>query len=126
MAVLSDRQQLAKQLATEIDKMDGAWVTSPLPLDEHARLRVQIKDIDRNRIVQVLRDWGWAPMFVSVLPRICSTGLIGASIYEIDLPRDRQLIPQDEQRAIPRDTLAAPRAKTEADAIANAWYGVKK
>jgi hypothetical protein len=70
MAVLSERQQLAKSLATEIDKMDGAWVTSPLPLDEHAKLRVQIKDIARNEIIQLLKDWGWNPILVSVLPRI--------------------------------------------------------
>jgi hypothetical protein len=103
MAVLSERQQLAKSLATEIDKMDGAWVTSPLPLDEHAKLRVQIKDIARNEIIQLLKDWGWNPILVSVLPRICATGLIGACLYEIDLPRRGQEIPQD--RAIPRDEV---------------------
>jgi hypothetical protein len=98
--VLSERQQLAKNLAAEIDKMDGAWVTSPLPLDEQAKLRVQIKDNDKNRIIQLLKDWGWDPVCVSVLPRVCTTGLIAACLYEIDLPRERQPIPQD---IIPRD-----------------------
>jgi hypothetical protein len=126
MAVLSERQQLAKQLAVEIDKMDGAWVTSPLPLAADAKLRVQIKDIDRNRIVQVLRDWGWNPVCISVLPRICATGLIGACIYEIDLPRERQPIP-DAERAIPKDEGGARKqASHEAQAIINEWYRVKR
>jgi hypothetical protein len=102
--VLSERQQLAKSLAAEIDKMDGAWVTSPLPLDDDAKLRLQIKDIDRNRIIQLLKDWGYPPVCISVLPRICTTGLIGACLYEIDLPRERQPIPQDG-RAIPKDDV---------------------
>src|SRR5215813_12651843 len=103
MAVLSERQQLAKSLADELNKLDGAWVTSPLPLDEQAKLRVQIKDIDRNRIFQWLKDLGWDPVCVSVLPRVCITGLIGACLFEIDLPRERQPIVDD--RAIPKDDV---------------------
>jgi len=95
MAVLSNRQQLAKRLAVELDKMDGAFVTSPMPLDEQAKLRVQIKDMDKNRILQWLKDLGWNPVCISVLPRICNTGLIAACLYEIDLPRERQPIYDD-------------------------------
>src|SRR5262245_29601983 len=95
MAVLSERQQLAKRLAVELDKMDGAFVTSPLPLNDDAKLRVQIKDMDKNRILQWLRDLGWDPVCISVLPRVCNTGLIAACLYEIDLPRERQPIYDD-------------------------------
>ena len=95
MAVLSNRQQLAKRLAVELDKMDGAWVTSVMPLHDDAKLRVQIKDMDKNRILQWLKDLGWDPVCISVLPRICNTGLIAACLYEIDLPRERQPIYDD-------------------------------
>src|SRR5262245_19391771 len=95
---LSERQQKAAALARELGKMDGTWVVSPLPLDDQRNLRVQLSDIERNRVLQVIRDWGWDPMFVGVLPRICSTGLIGACIYEIDLPRERAAVPDDRPR----------------------------
>jgi hypothetical protein len=123
--VLSERQQLAKSLAAEIDKMDGAWVTSPLPLDADAKLRLQIKDIDRNRIIQLLKDWGYEPVCVSVLPRICSTGLIGACLYEIDLPRERQLIPQDD-RVIPKDEVGKGGRDAELKATFERVYGKQK
>jgi len=78
--------------------MDGVWVTSPLPLDEHANLRVQIRDISRNEVIQMLKDWGWDPVFLSVLPRICTTGLIAAGMYEIDIPKPRQDVVDDRPR----------------------------
>ena len=61
---LSERQQLARRLADDLDRMDGVWVTSPLPLDDSHKLRLQIKDIDRNEVLQLLRDWGWDPVCV--------------------------------------------------------------
>jgi hypothetical protein len=123
--VLSERQQLAKSLAAEIDKMDGAWVTSPLPLDADAKLRLQIKDIDRNRIIQLLKDWGYEPVCVSVLPRICTTGLIGACLYEIDLPRERQPIPQDD-RVIPKDEIGKGGRDAEIRKAYEAVYGKQR
>src|SRR5262245_36382574 len=93
--VLSERQQLARNLANELGKMDGVWVTSPLPLDDNAKLRLQILDSERNHVVQAAKDWGWNPVCISVLPRVHSTGLIAACLYEIDLPRERQPIHDD-------------------------------
>jgi len=93
--VLSERQQIAKRLTDELGKIDGVWVTSPLPLDDNHKLRLQIKDIARNEVTQLLKDWGWDPVFVSVLPRVCTTGLIAACLYEIDLPKPRQDIVDD-------------------------------
>jgi hypothetical protein len=122
--VLSERQQLAKSLADELNKLDGAWVTSPLPLDEHAKLRVQIKDISRNEIIQLLRDWGWDPVCVSVLPRVCTTGLIGACLYEIDLPRERQPIPQVDR--IPKDEVGRGGRDSEIQKVYAAIYGKQK
>src|SRR5262245_6771030 len=96
--VLSERQQLAKRLAEEIGKFDGVWVTSPLPLDDNAKLRFQLLDMERNHVLQTVKDWGWNPVCLSVLPRVHTTGLIAACLYEIDLPRARQPIVDDRIR----------------------------
>jgi len=96
-AVLTERQQLARTLANELGKMSNVWVTSPLPLDDHKKLRMQIADTARNEVIQVLKDWGWDPQFVSILPRVCPTGLMGACIYEVDLPRPRQAVVDDRK-----------------------------
>jgi len=68
---------------------------SPMPLDESKRLRFQVLDGDKNRVLQQLRDWGWEPVFVSVLPRVTFAGMAAASLYEIDLPRERAPVPDD-------------------------------
>ena len=98
MALLNERQEKAAALARELGKMDGVWVTSPLPLDDHAKLRLQIRDISRNEVIQMLKDWGWDPVFLSVLPRICTTGLIAAGLWEIDIPKPRQDVVDDRPR----------------------------
>ena len=122
--VLSERQQLARRLADELDKLDGVWVTSPLPLDDNHKLRVQIKDIDRNEVTQLLKDWGWDPVCISVLPRICSTGLIAACLYEIDLPQPRQEIVDD--RAIPKDDIGRRAKDSEMQAMLQHIYGKQR
>src|SRR5262245_9965567 len=123
--VLSERQQLAKRLADEIGKFDGVWVTSPLPLDDNAKLRFQLLDMERNHVLQTLKDWGWNPVCLSVLPRVHSTGLIAACLYEIDLPKPRQEIPQDS-RAIPKDDIGRREKNFEVEAIVNEFYGMKR
>src|SRR5215471_2005008 len=122
--VLSDRQQLARRLADELGKMDDVWVTSPLPLDDNQKLRLQIKDIARNEVLQLLRDWGWDPVCISVLPRVCSTGLIAACLWEIDLPQPRQEIVDD--RAIPKDDIGRRGRDAEIQAMLQAIYGKQR
>ena len=122
--VLSERQQLARRLADDLDKLDGVWVTSPLPLDDNHKLRLQIKDIARNEVVQLLRDWGWDPVCLSVLPRVCSTGLMAACLYEIDLPQPRQDIIDD--RAIPKDDVGRRARDSETKAMLEAIYGKQR
>jgi hypothetical protein len=91
MALLSERQQKAAALARELQKLDGVWVTNPMPLDDNARgLRVQILDSERQKSLTLLEDWGWTPTWCSNLPRVCTDGWKLASVYEIDLPRERQ------------------------------------
>ena len=97
MAVLTNRQQLARRLVDELSRFDDVWVTSPLPLRDGDRLRLQIADRVRNEMIQILKDWGYDARFVSVLPRICPTGLQAACLWEVDFPGDRQPIIDDRQ-----------------------------
>jgi len=87
--LLTTRQQMAATLARELDKLDGVWTVSALPLGADRKLRVQILDCVRNSVIQTVRDWGHEPAFVSVHPRIEHGPIVAACIYEIDLPRDQ-------------------------------------
>jgi hypothetical protein len=98
MALLTERQQKAADLAREIHRM-GAWVTNVMPLDDNARgLRFQVLDADRSRIIQTLTDWEWSPIFAGTLPRVCPDGFKLASIFEIDTcPVSGNPLPMTEQ-----------------------------
>jgi hypothetical protein len=94
MALLSERQQTAAALAREIQQM-GAWVTSPMPLDDWAKLQFQVLDSNRQQVLEKLSSWDWTPTWCSNLPRVCTDGWKLASVYEIDLPRERQPVATD-------------------------------
>jgi len=87
MAPLTERQKTAQALAHSINGM-GAWVTSPLPLDDKAKLRFQVMDNDRDAVISKLASWDWSPVPVSFLPRITPQGMQPAMLYEINLPPD--------------------------------------
>jgi hypothetical protein len=87
---LSERQLKAKALAYAINGMDGATVLSPLPLDDNAKLRIQILKEHEKEVFEKLTEWGWDCVHVGSFPRVCLDGMKAASAYEIDLPRPRQ------------------------------------
>jgi hypothetical protein len=122
MALLTERQQKAADLAREIHRM-GAWVTNPMPLDDNARLRFQVLDSDRSRVIQTLTDWEWSPAFCGNLPRICSDGWKLASVFEIDLPRERQPVADD--RTIRGELATKEKSSVEVEAIMK-YLGWKK
>jgi hypothetical protein len=116
MAVLTQRQETARSLAYEIDKAGGV-VVNPMPLNPDGRLRFQVVDASRPGVLQVLTDLGFTPAFCGMTFRICVDGTFRpASIFEIDLPRERQPILDD--RTI-RGELAssAPKSNVEVEAI---------
>lgn len=94
MAPLSKRQETAQALTIELQKM-GASVISPLPLDENSKLKFQMLDAERDKVITQLCEWGWIPAHVSPLPRVTTNGLVAASVYEIDLPRPRLTVCDD-------------------------------
>jgi hypothetical protein len=110
MALLTERQRTADALMHELHRL-GAWVTNPLPLRDDERLRFQILDTDRPQILEKLSQWGWGPTLVGNAPRITSQGMQAATLYELDLPRDRQLVADD--RMIQRE----PAIKTEKSSL---------
>jgi hypothetical protein len=116
MGLLTERQQKAQELSREMAKMQGVWITSPLPLDDGAKLRFQVLDTCKNEVLQLLSDWEWKPAFCSFLPRVTFTGMQPACLYEIDLPRERQLIHDD--RTIRNDIADAEREKAAAEVAA--------
>jgi hypothetical protein len=116
MALLSERQQKAEQLARELGKLDGVWVSSPLPLDDNAKLRIQILDSRKNEVLQLLSDWEWQPVFCGPLPRVTFRGMDAASLYDIDLPRERQSVVND--RVIPGEvSTPGERRKTPEEVL---------
>jgi hypothetical protein len=121
--MLTERQQLAKRLADELGKLDGVWITSPLPLDESRKLNLQILDSERNRVLQIIRDWGWHPICVSILPRVHSTGLLAACLWEIDLPKPRQNILDDRHGG---EIATKKKHDHEVEAMLTAVYGKRK
>jgi hypothetical protein len=110
--LLNNRQQQAQAIARELQKFDGVWVINPMPLNDNNQLRIQILEAscDRNRIFQAVADWGFGtPAFVSMTPRIIGSGMAMASIYEIEIERERQPI---VDRTI-RGELAEPHKKSD-------------
>jgi hypothetical protein len=120
---LSERQQTAAALARELQKLDGVWVTNPMPLDDNARgLRIQILDKCKNEVLQLLTNWGWSPVFCGMLPRVCSSGFQLASVHEIYIERERQPIFNDHTI---RGEIATGKPKTDPTGILK-YLGWKK
>ena len=94
MALLTERQQTAGALMCELQRL-GAWVTSALPLRDDEKLKFQVLDENRSQVLEKLSQWGWGPTLCSNFPRITSRGMEAATIYEIDLPRERTPVVDD-------------------------------
>jgi hypothetical protein len=91
-------------------------VSSPLPLADNAKLRVQILDSRKNEVLQLLSDWEWQPVFCGPLPRVTFRGMDAAGIYEIDLPRERTPI-QDDRTIRPAELASDKREKTPLEVV---------
>jgi hypothetical protein len=121
--LLNERQQKAQALSREMAKMDGVWVTSPMPLDDRARLRFQVLDSNHNEVLQTLTDWGWEPAFVSLLPRVTFTGMQSAACYEIDIPQRQVIV--DDRRIPDAERASDKKMSDEVRAIIDEWRGKK-
>jgi hypothetical protein len=117
VALLSERQQKAEQLARELRKLEGVWVSSPLPLDDSAKLRIQVLDSRKNEVIELVCGWGFIPAFCGPLPRVTYTGLLAASLFDIDLPRERTPIHQDDRTIRPAELASDKRENTPLEVV---------
>jgi hypothetical protein len=116
MALLTDRQRTAQALAKELLAM-GAWVINPLPLDDNAKLRFQVMDVDRDRVIEKLSSWDWSPTLVGFHPRITSRGMEAATLYEINLPADTPAVPAYDRKIIPGELAERQKMSVEVEAL---------
>jgi hypothetical protein len=122
MALLTERQQTAGALMCELQRL-GAWVTSALPLRDDEKLKFQVLDENRSQVLEKLSQWGWGPTLCSNLPRITSRGMEAATIYEIDLPRERQPVVDD--RSIKGEIAEQKKSEVELEALRK-YLGITK
>jgi hypothetical protein len=111
MALLNERRKKADLLARELQQCKGCWVVSPLPLDDNTRaLRFQLLDENRDEVISELCASGWIPNMVSPFPRFTGTGLVAAHMFEVEIPKERQPVPQDSPKMVAAEP--SERAKT--------------
>jgi hypothetical protein len=122
VTVMNERQKKAQDLARELEQM-GAWVVTPLPLDDDTRgLRVQILDTERDKVITELCAAGWVPAFLQGHPRFTPNGLIPASLFEIVIEKERQLVSDDRPKVSNEIAeLAKREEKRKADATIAAF-----
>src|SRR5262245_7081624 len=107
--ILNERQRTAESLAHELHKL-GAWVCSPMPLNDFNPLRYQVLDEHRQAVTQRLSEWGWSPTWCGSMPRVTPRGFEQASLFKIEIPLPRMAVPDDR---IPGDI--DERKKTSAE-----------
>jgi hypothetical protein len=106
----SERQRTASSIAAELHRWEPTvWVLSPLPLADGDTLRFQVRNQDREAILAKLSSWGLSIRLHGELPRVTYVGLEPASVYSIELPRERQTIVDD--RAVKRDEIVSAEVK---------------
>jgi hypothetical protein len=113
MAPLTERQQQAQALTHELQRL-GAFVLSPMPLADDAKLGFQVLDDDREFLLGKISTWGWSPSLQSCVPRFTPQGALRSTIYELDLPRPRQPVHDDRSIRGERSDKAAVHAEVEA------------
>jgi hypothetical protein len=88
------RQELAQSLAEQLVKLGRCYVTSSLPLNDDRPLRFEVISDSSDAILGQLAAWGWKPRPCGAGERFVITGNAAlpqaASIYELDLPRERK------------------------------------
>jgi hypothetical protein len=116
MALLTERQRTADALMRELHRL-GAWVVSPLPLRDDAQLTFQVLDTDRSQILPKLSEWGWGTTLAGNTPRITNRGMEAATVYQLDLPRDRQPIADDRVKGTVSEYNRREKTPAEVEAI---------
>src|SRR5262245_49977285 len=112
--MLTERQKTAQAIAAELHKL-GAWVVSPMPLADNQSLRWQVLDVDREAILEKVFSWNWSAALKNTVPRFTARGPAPSSVYEIDLPRERQAVV--DTRMIPGEIAERKKSADEIKAM---------
>src|SRR5262245_41135751 len=88
---LSPRQQTAEKLMRWLQNM-GAFVTNPMPLDPGQKLRFDVLNPDRERVLEELRKQDWTPITGVVRMRFYRDELVPCTSFEIALPSDQPVV----------------------------------
>jgi hypothetical protein len=98
-ALLSERQKTAERLTRELHAL-GATVTSVPPLRDDARLRFWVTDAVRPKVLMELAEGNWPVIFCGCASQftIRDYDVKLVSIFEIDLPAERQPVVDDRIR----------------------------
>jgi hypothetical protein len=126
MALLSERQQQAQNLARSIGQMEGAFVVNVMPLAAGAHLRVHVEQPHCQHVRGVIEGWGWRVVDCGNTSRFnVSDGTMRlTAVYEVQLDTERQEVQQD--RTIPRDEVGKRKMDREVAATMEAIYGKKR
>ena len=120
----SDRQKKASALSQELSGLPGVWVLNAMPLPESQEFSVQVLAPGRNRLMQILRDLGYAPQLRSVMPRITPNGMEASETWAVELS-DRMPIVDDRAPPVTVDVETnrerEKAAKAELEAFRKAW-----
>jgi hypothetical protein len=121
---LTERQEKGETLARELQEM-GAVVTSPLPLADGANLRFRILASSADEILEELRTGDWIFHFVTSGPSFELNGSTPLShTYEVCVPGERTVIPEDRIPDFPRST-GKKDDNSESAKMLKAWLGAK-
>jgi hypothetical protein len=129
MQKLSERQEKARALTNELQKQFShcVFVTSPLPLNPDAKLRLQLLNwpsSNYENTLEVIRSWGWTPILTGHGMRFCADYTArGCSNFEIDIPADHQ--PIEDDRAIPRSEIEEKRSTPTEVELVKKHLGLK-
>jgi hypothetical protein len=90
-AILSEKEQKARDLVSAIGKLDElhVWVVSP---PNETKLRIQVLPCCRTRFLSQMHDWGWSPSFVGMTTRTSELDLTACLVEVFELDVGKQLL----------------------------------
>src|SRR5262249_32012323 len=97
VATVTNEQQKAVDLATEIGKLGGFVVSVTPPSMSDLSIRFQVLVKDDERIIGELKGWGWSPQRIVSGPRFSVLGTIDpCNSYLVRIPLERTVVPPDK------------------------------
>src|SRR5262249_55263290 len=104
MALLSDQDRKARDLAKAINDQPGTWTVSA---PGERRIRFHILDHSRKEVLQRLEEWGWKPKFKGTTWQFALDGSSKlVNVYEITVEGEPPVVHDD--RTI-RGEIASPK-----------------